>query len=185
MKKTYAILPVLAIAVVLVSGCTGNYDGSPPKMDQGRIDAVTASATAFLAGAQGQEVFAGGTLGIPTPVFDNNRSFNHWILPVTDSSGKYMGFMTSSADSFTLPNGGVTTYPVSRIHLYSKTREGAYATVLNNTAYTAAEIKDPYVVTLENLGYHWATEIVSNGKFISKIYVPVSIIEPHPDDMGK
>jgi hypothetical protein len=183
MRASYAALPAaLLVAVVLVSGCTTPYDGSPPKVDQSRIDNVTASARAWLAGPEGQSVFSGGILAAPIPAFTMNRTVDHWVIPVKYADGKYMGYMISVTDSFERPPNGVSRYPDPRIHLFSMDSSEAYDKIFNESIYTTDQIKEPYLSVIEGFGYHWTCEIVVSGKFVTKKSIPISIIDPHNDD---
>lgn len=176
------MVPLLLLAV-LVSGCaTTPYDGSPPKVVQSRIDAVTASATAWLASAQGKELFPGGIFASPLAVFDANRTFEHWVLPVKDSAGMYIGFFITKNDGFTVPELGATKYPDPRHNLFSKTKDEAYDLMLKSSAYAADQIKEPYVSTIEGKGYHWTSEVVVDGRHVERLVVPISIIDPSDAD---
>jgi hypothetical protein len=182
MKKHALVLPLI-VAAFLVSGCaTTPYDGSPPKVDQGRIDAVTASATAWLASDQGKEMFPTGVFAGPVAVFDINRTFDHWILPVKNDDGLYIGFFIDKSDSFTTPNFGVTKYPDPRHDLFSIAKDDAYNAILADSVYSADQIREPYVCTIEGMGYNWVAEVVINGKLITKKTVPVSILVPSDAD---
>ena len=181
MKKYTFIFPLL-VAAVLVSGCaTTPYDGSPPKVDQARIDAVTASATAWIASTQGRDMFPVGSLALPIPVFDSNRTVEHWVLPVKDDQGMYLGFFVSKNDSFTTPLSA-TAYPDPRHNLFSKAKEEAYNLMLKNSVYTADQIKEPWLCTIAGKGYHWASDVVVDGRHVERLVLPVSIIDPSPAD---
>lgn len=176
-------LPLLLAAAVLVSGCaTVPYDGSPPKVSQDRIDAVTASAVAWLASAQGKDMFPEGSFAGPLAVFDENRTFEHWVLPVKDDDGMYVGFFIEKSDTFTTPSLGATKYPDPRHNLFSKTKDEAYDMMLGNSAYSAEQIKEPYVSTIQGKGYHWTSEIVVDGRHVERLVVPISIIDPSDAD---
>ncbi len=183
MKRFLLAVPLLLAAAVLVSGCaTAPYDGSPPKVDQGRIDAVTASAVAWLAGAQGRDMFPVGDFAGPVAVFDENRTFEHWVLPVKDDDGMYIGFFATKNDGFTVPELGATKYPDPRHNPFSKTKEEAYELMRNSSAYTSDQIKEPYLSTIEGKGYHWTSEVVVEGRHVERLVVPVSLIEPSDID---
>ncbi len=180
-EKAVFMIPLVIVAV-LISGCTTPYDGSPPKVSQNRIDAVTASAAAWLASGQGRELFPEGSFASPLAVFDSNRTFEHWVLPVKDSAGMYIGFLITKNDGFTVPELGATKYPDPRHNLFSKTKDEAYNMMLKNSAYTADQIKEPYVSTIEGKGYHWTSEVVVDGRHVERLVVPVSVIEPSDAD---
>ncbi len=183
MKKSLLAVPLLLAAAVLVSGCaTAPYDGSPPKVVQGRIGAVTASATAWLASAQGRDMFPAGYFAGPIAVFDENRTFEHWVLPVKNEEGMYVGFFIEKSDTFTTPSLGATSYPEPRHNLFSKTKEEAYSLMLKNSAYTSDQIKEPYLSTIEGKGYHWTSEVVVDGRHVERLVVPISIIDPSDAD---
>jgi hypothetical protein len=181
MNKSYVVLPVLFLFVVLVSGCATTYDGSPPKVDQSRIDAVTNSATAWLTGAQGKDAFPTGTFSEPVAAFDANRTLNHWVLPVKDSNGKYIGFFITANDTFTTPLGS-TNYPDPRQNLFSTTKDDAYKNMLGSSQYTVDQIKEPYLSVIEGKGYHWTSEVVINGNRVDRLVVAISIIDPSNAD---
>lgn len=176
------LFALLAAAIILISGCTTPYDGSPPKVGQSRIDAVTAAATAWLASEDGKEMFPAGSLAAPVPVFTINRTFEHWVLPVKDENGMYIGFFVTKKDNFTVPELGVTKYSYARHNLFSKSKDEAYNAILAGTIYSADQVKEPYVTTIEGRGYHWTCEIVADGKFITKKNVAISTIEPSNAD---
>jgi len=183
MKKFAMLLPVLVVAAVLASGCaTTPYDGSPPKVGQSRVDAVTASATAWLAGDQGRDAFPAGLLGNPVPVFDENRTFEHWILPVKNDKGLYIGFMITKNDNFQIPELGVTMYPDPRHDLFSTSKEDAYSQMLSEHVFTSDQMKEPYVSVVEGKGYAWTSEVVINGKKVNVLYILISILNPSAAD---
>jgi hypothetical protein len=188
MKGKLALVGLIVLAAIAVSGCTVPYDGSPPIVDQSRIGAVKASAAAWLSGSQGSDVFKGGLLGEPMGVFlvsasvnDTSRTFDHWILPVKNSAGMYVGFLLSKTDNFTVP-GSATNYPDPRHNLFSSSAEESYSAMLASSSYTADQVKEPYISVIEGKGYEWTSEVVVNGKHVARLVYPVSIIDPSKAD---
>jgi len=182
MKKFALLIPFAIVAAVLASGCaTTPYDGSPPKVGQDRTDAVTASATAWLAGAHGKDMFSVGSFAGPVAIFDSNRTFYHWVLPVKDDSGMYLGYFISNSDSFTMPSTAMK-YPDPRHNLWSTSKDDAYSQMLSEHAYTSDQVKEPYVSTVTGKGYAWTSDVVINGRKANTLIVFISIIDPSPED---
>jgi len=180
--KKYALIFPLLVAAVLISGCaTTPYDGSPPKVDQSRIDTVTVAATAWLASDQGKDMFSVGNLANPVAVFDENRTLDHWVLPVKDDQGMYLGYFIAKSDSFITPMTAMK-YPDPRHNLFSKSREDAYSEMLENHIYLSDQVREPYISIVAGKGYAWTSEVVINGKKIGTLYVFISIIDPSDAD---
>ena len=193
MKSYYAIAVVLVIALAVVGYAAisgfilqAPFDGSPPKVDQSRIDAVTASAMAWLAGSMGSDRFPAGILASPIAVFAENSSagnysVDHWVLPVVNSEGMYIGFFSSKGDSFTTP-GNDMIYPEPRHNLFSMTKEDAYTQMFYKNPYLSNQIKEPFLSAVGGRGYAWTSNVVVNGQKVGVLNVFVSIIDPSPAD---
>lgn len=126
-------------------------------------------------------MFPSGMFAGPIAVFNENRTFDHWILPVKDDYGMYLGLFVSKYENFS-STGSATKYPEPRHNIFSKTKDEAYSLMLNSSVYSAYQIKEPYVSVVEGKGYHWTSEVVVDGRHVGRLIFAISVIDPSDAD---
>lgn len=160
------LFPLLAIGIVLVSGC---ISGEIPSVDTWEYN-ITESAREWLATTEGQEAYPNGVPGKPAAIHNENKEAYLWIVPVMNQDRLYTGYITYDNDDFIAPKS-YTQYGEPYDSFFSSTKDIAYsAFITDNPSYLPEQIKEPVLVVRKYQGIYWMSEVVVNGEIVDVLY---------------
>ncbi len=156
-----ALLAVVLLGVLLISGCTEPLDGD--------TKLAMKSAGEWLGGEQGSSYFPGGAAGEPMGVWRDGNVL-YWIIPIKNSNGLYMGNLVSDKANFTSAKQ-IVTYREPRDRILNYTRSEAYQQMIAESGYPAYKISRPVLLSTPGGGLSWYSEVKENSEVIDELYI--------------
>lgn len=161
MGRKIAVVALVLLGIVLISGCT-------EPLDEG-AQAVKASTIEWLEGEQGTDMFSGGTAGEPLTVWKDGKAF-YWIIAIENSEGLHIGNLITDKKDFASPKQ-IATYKEPKTRLLNYTRDEAYQVMIAGSDYPAYQIEKPILVTVEGRGLSWYSEVRTGGEVLDELYI--------------
>jgi len=171
MNSKFIFFALLAIGVVLVSGC---ISGKAPANSV--ADNITKSAQKWLATPEGQEIYPNGIADKTVIIYNEDKEPYLWIVPIMKWDHMYIGHLLYNNKDSDTPYS-YTEYSEPLDSIYSLSKDEAYSIFIGeNPAYTPEQITEPIIVARKGKGTYWMSEVIINGEIVKKLYKEVRII---------
>jgi hypothetical protein len=164
---------VCAVAVVGYLSLTGLVSG-PGVFDNGDINSVVASSTAWLETEEGMIQFPDSAMvGDVVPIYiGNTDEIAYWYVPVKDSEDMILGTVITDDEIFEMPDS-IIKFSEPRETSFLVTKDNAYTRMIQeNPQYSAGQIVEPRLVIQS--GLFWMSEVIQNGAVIEELLIETS-----------
>ena len=162
MDGRYAILAVVLLGALLISGCTEPHDRE--------AEVVMDSTNRWLGTEQGKNQFPGGVAGEPIRIWRGGEVL-YWIAAIKNQDGLYIGNLIVTQEDFTSPKQ-IVEYKEPKERILNYTQSEAYQQIiLENPDYPAWQIERPILVSVEGDGLYWYSKVKSGGQVIDELYL--------------